>query len=370
MRRMSLCVLLLAGFGSQKVQAQQNPQYEFEKIVVPAATAEEPKLDSVSVERAVRYLEDGAHAWSSERKCISCHTNGSYLQMRPALTAVLGKPSEDIRGFFVGQLGQFEKLEPAKLQESTRPAQVIYLAAGLSEWDANVTKQLSPETTRALKLMFDLQRPSGTWGALDCWPPFESDAYHLATVAAMSVGAAPGWRESLKDEALQGKIKALQQYLRTETPPHDYSRVLLLWASCRMPDLLPREKQQELVALLRKQQRPDGGWSIRTFAAPEAWGKGNRAARLKGEKDFGNPESDGHMTGLALLVLRESGVDSHGPGVQKGITWLKQNQRTSGRWWTKSLNTDSWHFITYSGTCYPLLAWYKCGALDQTRSVR
>ncbi|MFO1019506.1 MAG: hypothetical protein U0903_02220 [Planctomycetales bacterium] len=370
MRRTCLCGAILIGLSVARVEAQQNPQYESATVSVPAASGDEPKLERVSVKLASKYLEDGAHVWSSERKCISCHTNGSYLQMRPALTDLLGKPSEEIRGFFVGQLEQFEKLEPAKLQESTRPAQVIYLAAGLSEWDAHVTKQLSPETGRALKLMFDLQRPNGTWGALDCWPPFESDAYHLATVAAMTAGTAPGWRDSLKDEALQGKVKALQHYLRTEKPPHDYSRVLLLWASTRMPDLWSGEKQQELVTILRNHQRSDGGWSVRTFAAPDAWGKGNRAARLKGEKDFGNPESDGHMTGLAVLVLRDAGVEAKDSGIEKGVAWLKQNQRNSGRWWTKSLNTDSWHFITYSGTCYPLLALYKCGALDQPRSTR
>ena len=42
---------------------------------------------------------------------------------------------------------------------------------------------------------------------------------------------------------------------------------------------------------------------------------------------------------------------------------MKQNQRESGRWWTRSLNNDSSHFITYSGTAYPLLALGLCGEL-------
>lgn len=31
--------------------------------------------------------------------------------------------------------------------------------------------------------------------------------------------------------------------------------------------------------------------------------------------------------------------------------------------WTRSLNTDSWHFIRDSGTAYPLLALAACGEL-------
>ena len=69
------------------------------------------------------------------------------------------------------------------------------------------------------------------------------------------------------------------------------------------------------------------------------------------------------MTGLAVLVLREAGVPANDPRLQKGIQWLLANQRESGRWWTRSLNTDKAHYITYSGTAYPLLALMKCGVL-------
>ena len=62
------------------------------------------------------------------------------------------------------------------------------------------------------------------------------------------------------------------------------------------------------------------------------------------------------MTGLAVIVLREHGLDAKAAPLQQATTWLLQNQQESGRWWTRSLNTDSWHFITYSGTAYPVLA--------------
>ena len=107
----------------------------------------------------------------------------------------------------------------------------------------------------------------------------------------------------------------------------------------------------------------DGGWSIRTFAAPDQWGSGNRAVKLRSESGFLKPASDGHMTGLAVLVLREAGVPAKDARLQKAVKWLLSNQRESGRWWTRSLNTDKYHYITYSGTAYPLLALMRCGAL-------
>ena len=365
-RRM-LCIMfagVVCGFGERCVSAAEpNPQYELGSIKVSAATSDEAKVEQVSLSLALDYLEHGTQVWNGQRKCVTCHTNGIYMTIRPALTEKLGKPTESVRQFFVDTLKQLEGMEADTLKQSTRPAQVIYIAAGLAEWDKHVTKQLSPETERALALMFSIQKENGTWGTLDCWPPYESDAFHEATVAAMAVAAAPDWLKNLKNESIGAKVELLKKYLRTETPPHDYGRLLLLWASARMPDLLNASQRTELIEIVWKHQREDGGWSIRTFAVPEAWGKGNRAGRLKAEPELANPPSDGHQTGLAIIVLRESGIPATDPQLQKGVGWLKSNQRVSGRWWTKSLNTDSWHFITYSGTAFPVLALSLCDAL-------
>jgi squalene-hopene/tetraprenyl-beta-curcumene cyclase len=108
-------------------------------------------------------------------------------------------------------------------------------------------------------------------------------------------------------------------------------------------------------------QHADGSWAIRDFASPEEWGGGNRAEKLRAEPDLDTPAGDGHMTGLAIIVLRESGHAAEVPEITRAVNWLKSHQQQSGRWWTRSLNTDSWHFITYSGTAYPLRALQLCG---------
>ena len=343
-----------------------KPQYEHGAIRVPAANANEAKRESVSVALAEQYLEQGSAAWNGKHKCISCHTNGTYMTIRPALTKTLGMPNELQRKFFLDQLTALTAENPKKLQRGTGPAQVIYLAAGLAEWDKHVTGSLSPETDQALRLMFSLQRPNGSWGSEDCWPPYESDAYHLATVAAMATATAPGWldqSEKVTDSQLLSQIRKLKNYLRSE-PPHDYGRTLLLWANARMPELLNSTEQQRLIEMLIAHQRKDGGWSLRSMADPEAWGSGNRAEKLRSEPNFSSPTSDGHMTGLAIVTLREAGVPSNDPSIEQGIAWLRDNQRESGRWWTRSLNTDRTHYITYSGTALPALALQLCGASE------
>ena len=340
-----------------------TPQYQSEKITVPAASADEAVAKKFSLEKADRYLEQGAVAWTRKRGCVTCHTTGTYMQIRPELTPILGKPTAEIHELLTGELADLAKQKPADLDKSTKPAQVIYIAAGLAEWDRHVSKKLSAETKSALELMFTIQRKTGTWGSLDCWPPLESSAFQEATVAAMAVAAAPGWRSGLKDDKMKAGVASLQKYLRETAPPNDYGSVVLLWTAARMKDLLPEKRRAKLIEMLWKHQREDGGWSIRTFSTPEKWGGGNRAKKLRAEPEFKNPPSDGHMTGLAVLVLREAGVPANDPRLQKGIQWLLTNQRESGRWWTRSLNTDRYHYITYSGTAYPLLALMKSGVL-------
>ena len=331
-------------------------QYQFGEISIPPASADEPIAETLSLERALAYLEDGARAWANHRGCVSCHTTGWYGILRPQLAESLGQPDADFRAFLEERLQDRLATDPEELQQDVNPAEVVHLAASLASWDAHVDGRLSPETGQALQLMFSLQRDDGAWHSPDTWPPFESDAYQLATVAAMGVGLAPGWLEQATSPELQRQIASLREYLRRVPPPHDYARVALLWADGYLPGVISADTKRDIVRTILDRQRPDGGWSIRSFAQPEEWGRGNRAERLRAEADFGDPASDGHQTGLAVVVLSSAGVPPTHPAVQRGVEWLTRNQRESGRWWTKSLNTETWHFITYTGTLYPVMA--------------
>jgi squalene-hopene/tetraprenyl-beta-curcumene cyclase len=321
-----------AGHASTAYVAAAHPyQYHYKDIEYLRPSPEEAKIP-FAPRLAVDYMETGALAWTAERECVACHTNGTYMVARPLMMEQLGPPSQEIRDFFVAELRRQLAIDPAKRSTDAEPTQVVYLAAGLAIWDAHVTHRLSPETAQALALMFQLQRPEGDWPiADDNNPPLESSPFQLATVAA------------------------------------DYDRTDLLWAASEWPGLLDAGAKQRLIAMIFAHQREDGGWSIRTFAQPEEWGKGNRAAKLRAEVEFVDPPSDGHMTGLAIIALRKAGVRASDARIRRGVQWLLTNQRSSGRWWTRSLNRDGWQFISYSGTVYPLLALSMCGALPVER---
>jgi squalene-hopene/tetraprenyl-beta-curcumene cyclase len=98
-------------------------------------------------------------------------------------------------------------------------------------------------------------------------------------------------------------------------------------------------------------QRADGGWSLPAL--------GDWTGRDEQPNDRTAP-SDGYATGLVIYILRQAGLPADHEAVSKGVAWLKRNQRESGRWFTRSLNTDRYHFITHAGTAYAVMALKAC----------
>ena len=359
---------MLVGLLNQKAQCAIVHQYEHQDITIPAAQADEPLRENFSATAAFDYLDQGALAWSKERQCVSCHTNGSYLLTRPALSLVAGPPSRDIRAFFERELETFKQQSSESLKKGITPTQLAYLAAGFAQWDKYVEGKESRATHEALALLFSAQSENGAFANDDGWPPLESSEYHGATVAALALLAAPEWLHTSEGQSYSKQTDRLWNYLRNTPPAHDYARVLLLWVASFRPELISLDTRKNIIERILKLQNKDGGWSIRDFATPERWGRGNRAEKLRSESDFASPSSDGHQTGLAAYVLMKAGLAPDYPAIRKATQWLLKNQRQSGRWWTRSLNTDKYHFITYSGTCYPLLALAEAGLLRPSPS--
>jgi len=57
-------------------------QYESNEIRIPIPTQDEPKFASFgeeSIQAAAKNMDDGALAWTCERKLIACNTTGTYL---------------------------------------------------------------------------------------------------------------------------------------------------------------------------------------------------------------------------------------------------------------------------------------------------
>ena len=80
--------------------------------------------------------------------------------------------------------------------------------------------------------------------------------------------------------------------------------------------------------------------------------------------------SDGYATGFAMYVARQAGVPADDKRLQRGIDWLKAQQRESGRWFTPSLGFHKAHLISNAGTAYAILALAACGEIPSAKPAK
>ena len=310
--------------------------------------ADEPLAKVFSAENAGHFLDTASLHWQKSRQCLTCHTNYAYLMARPYLGADV-TAHRQVRAFAE------ELIEKRWEEKGPRwDAEVVAAAAALAANDAATTRTLHPLTKRALDRMWTVQRPNGGFNWLKCgWPPMENDDEYGVILAAVAVGLAPE-NYRVQPQAQEG-IARLRKALAETKWPTLHHRAMLVWSAAAWPELLPAEERQRTIEELALRQLPDGGWSASSLGD---WTRADGTPQT--------PEvADGYGTGFVLFVLQKGGVPATDPRIEKGIAWLKANQRESGRWYTRSLHKDGHHFLTHAGSAFAVMALGEAGQLPR-----
>jgi squalene-hopene/tetraprenyl-beta-curcumene cyclase len=317
----------------------------------------EPVAAAASPAKAAEFLDNVALNWTRVKKCGTCHTNLPYLWARPSLKAFESPASGEIRAFFEKLADTWDPAKPPRkfLVPGAWEAQLVATAVGLAVNDSKTTGRLHPATKKALDRMWTFQNAQGGWNWVKCdWPPLEYDEYFGALYVAIGVGHAPD-NYAASDSARAG-VQRLREYFKSHAAPDLHHRIMLLWASTKLEGLVSGAEREATLNEFLALQKEDGGWRLSTFG------------QWKRHDDTPNPKDgpcDGYATGLAITVARAAGVPADHPQLRRGVTWLKKNQRESGRWFTESLSIDEKHFLTNVGTAYAVLALDACGELPK-----
>lgn len=340
---------LLLAFGSVAGQPPRS---------VPAARPDEPVAKAFSLAKGADFLDTVTLSWMRSNQCFSCHTGYPYLLARTSLGDPKSPGLLEARKFLEGRVAAWDQggkgkgyLKAEGIIEFTEGVtEVVAIAATLALHDGQTTGKLHPATRAALARMWELQQADGTW----TWnkeelAPLEHDDYYGAVYAALGVGHAPeGYARS---EAAREGVARLVRYFEKTPAPDLHHKTYLLWASLALDGLMDKAERERTIQALLALQREDGGWSLPSLGA---W------KRLGGTPQDKDAPSDGYATGLVVYVLRQAGVAATEKPVQRGVAWLKANQRESGRWFTRSLNRDSRHYISNAGTAFAILALKAC----------
>jgi squalene-hopene/tetraprenyl-beta-curcumene cyclase len=249
-----------------------------------------------------------------------------------------------------------DKRGTPKTAES-RGTESIFNAVILTGYDAP-TGKLGPDARLALDNMWAEQIKTGEAKGAWAWlqfhnSPWEGDSqYYGTTLAALAIGNAPADYRSAP--AIQDGLKALREYLIKERDSQILiNRVILLWASTKLPGLLTPTEQKSILDEALGKQQADGGFSLSSFVG--GWKRAD-----------GTPletKSDGYATGVVTLALQQAGVKPDRPELKRARAWLNLNQDPAeGRWLAYSLNkkrdlaTDVGRFMSDAATAYAVLA--------------
>ncbi len=345
-RLLKLATLVIAGamWAKGYAQAKQEPQGPEELAAqhVPA-TAEEPLAKEFSLERAARSLDASALAWQKQSRpwvsvgCSQCHANLMYLIARPLLAEIV-PPPPDVRA-------QYESLAELGGGMSYATAATV-VGVPLAFHDRQTTGKLHPQTRKMLDLMLSRQRPDGGWTNIGGGPNPVINDYEETLLAALGVAHAP--EDYAQTAAAQTALAGIRKYIKGRPAKNAYEQGMLLWAGRHVEGLMTDAERDRAVADLLALQRADGGWAL------------ERLTLGNDEKD-----SDGYGTGFVLFVARQAGVKADDTRLQKGIAWLKSNQRASGRWFTRSPGGSKQNLHSNAGTAFAVLALHACGEVSQ-----
>jgi squalene-hopene/tetraprenyl-beta-curcumene cyclase len=323
---------------------------------------------------SAKYQDDREVYWQGwehaardpETQCVSCHTQVPYALSRPLLRGRLQEkgisaPEQKMLADIGKRVSMWDEIEPfysdpePTREPEARGTESVLNALILTCYDAEAG-HLTGTTKKAFDHVWDLQIKQGTEQGSWTWLNFQNEpwesadsAYQGATFVALAVGMAPDAYQ--KSPSIQPQLALLRAYLKQHYVSQSMeNKLVLLWASAKLPGLLTLAEQRKLANDALALQQTDGGWSLTSF--------GNFKRHDSTELET---KSDGYATGLAVLAIEDSGVLPGDPKIRIGLDWLSKNQnQEDGSWAAYSLNkkrdpkSNVGHFMTDAATGFAI----------------
>jgi squalene-hopene/tetraprenyl-beta-curcumene cyclase len=336
-----VALLLAAALGAQS------------EVKFAANRSSEPLAAAFSLDKAVAFMDDAARTWNTTRGCVTCHTNGLYLIARASKADFTRAAAyRETRKLASSYLKDY--VSGGKSQKGQRGAVegLVATASFLAISDMATQRRLSATTREGLDYIWGLQSEEGAWSEwLKCrWPPYEVDDHFGATLAAVALGKTPSsYRRRKTTRAAEQKLRS---YLGAHPPANLHHKGMMLWVAANLEDVVAPKQRDRWVRELREHQRDDGGWRLSDLGDDQWRRPKDEAAQLP---------SDAYATGFAVFALRQGGVAADDEALQRGLHWLRGQQRASGRWFVRSPRRDGKHYISHAATQFAVMAFASCG---------
>lgn len=325
------------------------------------ARADEPMAAAFSAENAAKALDSSAAAWLQDHACLQCHAAMMYPLARQALAGTRATRNEvqafvesSVRDVWPTKGVRYDHLKGKTLLlhgDEPPATEPISFALGLAYADRDRAKGVSTVTREVLLKLVSRQRPDGGFNIARDGVPEMLHEYDQALLAAISIGVSPGGLA--QEEKFKTALEGIRRYIAAHPASCAWQHGMALWADSAAGGFLEAGAKQRALDELLSLQRADGGWSLPSLLT--------EATRQ--EFQLAGAPSDGYATGFVIHVARHSGLEKPDPRLQRGVAWLKANQRASGRWFLASLTGRKENLISNAATAWAVLGLESCEAI-------
>jgi hypothetical protein len=280
---------------------------------VSAAVAAEADPVRIAVQKSLPLLQKvGPQFWYGAG-CISCHNN-----TLPDMAITLAKE----HGFAINEAAAKEatKLD-ADILESRKDRLLEALPPGGGQntmgsllFSLSVQHFPRDEAMEAgVRYLKVLQSADGSWPVLNHRPPLVASTMTLTAFSIRALQAyAPESLRAQYDESVRSAVTWVAQTEARVNEEYAFKILGLVWGRG------PQDAIEKTAAILKRQQRPDGGWS-----------------------QLSALESDSYATGQALVALEQAGMKTNDPVYRRGVDFLVKTQAADGSWHVKTRSEPS-----------------------------
>jgi ankyrin repeat protein len=287
--------------------ALKLPRPDAHARVIRPAASHQPDAARTAVLRSMPLLREASDNMLPRGGCVACHAQ-PMTALAAQLAAGRGWAVEEKRADVEGALATMAANAPVFLQGRE--------AGGLTDTGLYVTLMFAaqkvaaaPATDAFVHYLATKQRPSGQWRGIGATraPIQDGDVSRTAmAIRALTTYAIPARRAEF-----ESRVARAAAWLAAQSPRTTEDRVMQLlglkWAGTHATDRTRRTRE------LAAAQHADGGWAQTAYLA-----------------------SDAYATGQALYALRELGLPTNNPALQRGAAFLVRTQQDDGSWYVKS----------------------------------